>query len=186
MANLEETTESVKKLITDEEVNEDLRQTIKSTRRTMENADTALAGMRKAVDTMNNTEIKPSFEFRYNMREEKYHADMNLRMFPPDPTVSYLIGLDNLGENSNTNLMLGVRSALPNTWYRLGIKSSKLGLGADYEKDDIYVESDLIDPNDLQFNLRVGKELQPNRYLMLGWEEAFKNDGLSIGFLQKY
>lgn len=186
MANLEETTDSVKKLITDEELNQDLKQTIKSTRRTMENADTALAGVRRAVDTVNNTEVKPSYQLRYNTRENKYHADMNLRMYPPDPSVNYLIGLDDLGENSNTTLQLGVRGALPGMWYRLGIKSGKLGMGADYEKDDIYMEGDLLDPNDLEFNLRVGKELQPNRYLLMGWEEAFKNDGLSIGFMQKY
>lgn len=186
MSNVEEATKAVKDIVTDDELKEDLKQTIKSTRRTMENADTALAGVRRAVDTLNNTEMSPSFEFRYNAREDKYHADMNMRLYPPDPDVSYILGLDDLGDNANTNLMLGVRAAYPGMWYRLGIKSGKLGLGADLEKGDLFVESDLIDPNDLRFNLRVGHQVQPNRYVMLGWEEALKRDGISLGFLQKY
>ena len=186
LAHLEETTESVKDLITDDEVQQDLRDTIKSTKRTMDNADQALSGFSKAIKTVNETEVRPSFDFRYDNREDLYHADMNLRLYPPDAKTSYLVGLDDLGEDSRTSLMLGVRGNDPGLWYMFGIKSGKLGLGAEWETDKYYYEGELIDPNDLRLNLRIGKPILPDSYLMLGWESAFKRDGISIGVKQKY
>lgn len=184
--SLEATTDSIEELITDDEVKQDLRDTIKSTRHTMDNADKAISGFSKAVTTINETEVKPSFEFRYDTGEAKYHADMNLRLIPPDSKTSYMVGLDGLGEDSNTNLMLGVRGSVPDLWYYFGIKSGKLGAGAEWERLPWFYKAELTDPNDLRFNLRFGKKLFENSFLMFGWESVFKRDSLSIGVLQQY
>ena len=97
-----------------------------------------------------------------------------------------LIGLDGLGEDSNTNLMLGVRGSVPNLWYYFGIKSGKLGAGAEWERLPWFYKAELADPNDLRFNLRFGKKLFENSFLMFGWESVFKRDSMSIGVLQQY
>lgn len=184
--NLEEASASIKDLVTDEEINQDLRQTIKSTRHTMENADKALSGLSKTAKLINETEVKPSFEFRYDTGVEKYHADMNLRLIPPDSKTSYLIGFDDLGEDSNTNLMLGVRGSVPDLWYYFGIKKGKLGIGAEWKKLPWFYKAELNDPNDLRLNLRFGKRLFEDSFLMFGWESVFKRDSMSIGVLQQY
>lgn len=186
LANIDETTKALKDIVTDKEIQSDLKDTIKSTKSTMQSADVALSGFSKMVKTINGTEVKPAFEFRYNNRENKFHADMNLRLLPPEKNVSYIVGLDDLGEHGNTTLMLGVPGGLPGLWYRFGVKSGKLGIGADWDRDKYYYEGDLINPNDLHCNLRVGKKLNKNLYGIGGWEGAFKENGISMGFLQKY
>ncbi len=188
MENLKETTKSFRDMATDEEIKKDVKETIKSTRATMENADVALSGFSKMVHAINDTQVKPDFEFRYEGKDDQYYADMNLRIFPPSSDVYYLLGFDDLGEASTTNLQLGVHGGRPDTWYRFGIKSGKLGIGMEGQnrKQTIYYEGELVDPNDLQLNMRIGRTLSKNTYFLTGWEKAFKKDSLSVGVVQRY
>ncbi len=186
MKNLNDTTKSIKDLATDDQVKQDIKETIKSTKNTMDNADVALRGFSKMIKAVNETEIKPDFEFRYETRPDEYYADMNLRIFPPNSKVYYLLGLDNLGESSASNLQFAFKGNLPDEWLRVGIKSGKLGVGAEMTKKNLYYEGELLDPNDLQLNLRVGRGLAENTYLMFGWEGVLKRDSLSFGLLQRY
>lgn len=184
--NVEKTTEAIKDLTTDPEVHEDLRETIKSTKKTMDHADKAVSSFTKMLDAINKTEFKPDFEFRYESREDLYHADMNVRIFPPNSDVFYMFGYDDLGEDKTTNLQFGVKGDKPDLWYRLGLKDGKLGMGFEYKLKNRIYYGDLADPNDLHLNLRVGKELYKNRYIIVGWESILNDDGLSFGFMQKY
>lgn len=184
--NIKETVQSIRDLATDKQVQDDLKGTIKSTKATMENADVAVSSFTKMIRAINETEIKPDFEFRYEHGADDFFADMNLRIFPPSSDVYYLFGFDDLGESSSTNLQFGVKGPLPDSWYRVGIKSGKLGLGFEYQKKEIFYEGELVDPNDLQFNLRVGRGITENTFVITGWEGAFKRDALSIGVLQRY
>ncbi|HOX29478.1 MAG TPA: MlaD family protein, partial [bacterium] len=81
MDNIDETTKSVREIITDDQVKTDVKETIRSTRSTMENADQAISSFSHMIRAINDTEIKPDFEFRYDGRDKKFIADMNLRVF---------------------------------------------------------------------------------------------------------
>jgi phospholipid/cholesterol/gamma-HCH transport system substrate-binding protein len=186
MSNLKDTSKSIRDMATDEQLKTDVKDTIKSTKATMENADVALRGFSKMIKAVNETEVKPDFEFRYESHIKSYFADMNLRIFPPESKVYYLIGLDDLGEASTTNLQFAISGYKPDTWFRVGIKSGKLGVGAERTRKNMYYEAELSDPNDLQFNLRGGRQISGNTYMLLGWERVFKKDSLSLGVLQRY
>lgn len=184
--NVEKTTEAIKNLTTDEEVHEDLKETIKSTKQTMEHADKAVSSFTKMLDAINKTEFKPDFEFRYETREDLFHADMNVRILPPNSEVFYMFGYDNLGDDKSTNLQFGVKGDKPDLWYRLGLKDGKLGLGFERKVKNRIYYGDLADPNNIHMNIRVGTELYKDRYIIVGWENVMDNDGLSFGFMQKY
>ncbi|MFA6447826.1 MAG: MlaD family protein [bacterium] len=186
MSNMKETTKSIRDMATDEELKNDVKDTLKSTKGTMENADVALRGFSKMIKAVNETEVKPDFSFRYESHVKNYYADMNLRIFPPNSKVYYLLGLDDLGESSTTNLQFAISGYKPQTWFRVGIKGGKLGVGAERSKKNMYYVAELSDPNDLQLNLRGGRTIAENTYLMLGWEEVLKRDSLSFGILQRY
>jgi phospholipid/cholesterol/gamma-HCH transport system substrate-binding protein len=186
VANVQETTQAIRDMAVDPAVQSDIRDTLKTTKSTMQNADVAVGAFSKMIHTINDTEIKPDFEFRYEGREDVYKADMNMRIFPPNSNVYYLFGFDDLGESASTNLQFGVRGGVPDLWYRLGIKSGKLGLGFEYQKKTTFYEGELLDPNDLQLNIRTGRGVTPNTFVVLGWEGAFKRDSISVGVLQRY
>lgn len=194
IATLKETSHNIKKvsetlsdIATDETVKEDIRETIRSTRKAAENADRALSGFTNMLEAINKTEFRPDFFFRYEGRKDKYFADMNVRVFPPESSVYYMLGLDDVSERSTTNLMLGVQGARPGLWYRFGLKSGKLGLGLDWELNNRYfLHSDLIDPNDLTLDIRAGRRVSESLYMMLGIEGFTDEDSLSVGLYQKY
>jgi len=186
MSNLKETTKSVKDMLTDQKLQTDVKETVESTKKTMDNADVALRGFSKMIKAVNETEVAPDFYFRYQTHKQQYFADMNLRIFPPGKKVYYLLGFDDLGESSTTNLQFAVSGTEPDTWYRFGIKSGKLGIGAERVRKNMFYDAELVDPNDLQLDLRGGRELWSDAYLMLGWESVLKKDSLSLGILQRY
>ena len=186
MDNIEKTTDAIKGMATDKELETDIRETIKSTRKTMQNADKGIGSFTRMIEAINDTEFRPDFEFRYETREDVYHADMNVRIFPPNSDVFYLFGYDNLGQNKETNLMFGVHGEKPAMWYKFGLKDSKLAVGFEYDKDQIFYYGFLSDPNDLEFSLRLGKELNKNLFVIAGLEGVLKRDSLSIGLLQRY
>lgn len=185
MANMEEISQSLNDILSDGSVKRDIKSTIAETRDMISNSGLTVKGISKVVQSLNETEIHPSFEFRYHTDMKKYFADMNLKFLPPSRTVYYLLGLDDIGENSTTNLQLGVESGLQ-TWFRFGLRGGKLGIGYERVDGNYYYEGDLLDPNDLQFNTRVGKRLSPTLYFMLGAEDLFGNELLSFGLLQRY
>ncbi len=187
MSQVEEVTRSIRDLVTDEEINEDLKETIKSTRSTMENADKAVSSFTRMLRAINETEFRPDFEFRYETKARDYFADMNIRIFPPSSEVYYLFGFDDIGEESSTNLQFGIKGKQPNQWYRFGIKSGKLGGGMEFlKKENLFYEAELSDPNDIQLNFRVGRGISPNQFVIVGWERILNGDSLSIGFLGRY
>ncbi|MEW5946042.1 MAG: MlaD family protein [bacterium] len=186
--NMEDVSKTLADLAKDEQVKDDIRGTIRAARETTEKAGRAVEGFNKILDAVSNTELRPNFFFRHEGRKDLYFADMNLRIFPPDRDVYYMLGLDNVGEESSTNLMLGVPGPHPNYWYRFGLKSGKLGIGVDWERDGMFLQGDLLDPNDLTLNLRVGRRVAPGSdlFFMIGLEDATKKDSLSVGLLQWY
>jgi phospholipid/cholesterol/gamma-HCH transport system substrate-binding protein len=186
LEHVEESTRAIRDLVTDTEINQDIRETIKTTRATMENADKAASSFTKMIRAINNTEFRPDFGLRYEGRKDKYYADMNVRVFPPNSEVFYLFGFDDLGENSMTNLQFGVKGFQPDMWYKFGVKSGKLGGGFEYQKNKNYYIGEISDPNDLQVNLRAGRAINENLYYMLGWESFMKENSASFGLLQRY
>lgn len=183
--NLEQSTKTLKDLSTDDQVKDDIKETIHKTRETMDDAQVAFSGVSRFVKSMNSTEVKPWLEFRYVSHEDKYHMDMSLRLFPPARDVMYLLGLTDVGESSNTDLMVGVPGE-GNYWFRFGLKAGKLGMGFDREANNYLFVGDLIDPNDLRFNFRVGKQVRPNLYMMMGVEQVLKKNWLSLGVVRYY
>ncbi len=186
MANIQSITDSINKITSDEEVINDIRGTIKSTKSTMENADRAISSFTGMLESINDTEFKPDFEFRYNTKKDLYRANMNVRIFPPKSDVFYLLGFDNLGEDKTTNLQFGINGGKPDLWYRFGLKDSKLGMSFEYKMKKYFYNGELFDPNNLQLNLRAGYPVTDNGYLMLGVEDIFDRDEFSIGILQLY
>ncbi|MEW6202172.1 MAG: MlaD family protein [bacterium] len=193
IATLKETIENIRKvsetladLAEDDQVKNDIRDTIHETRLMVEDARSAVGSFNRMIEAINKTELSPDFQFRYSGRDDIYSADMNLRIFPPESDVYYLFGLDDIGEHSKTNLMLGVPGPHPDYWYRFGLKRAKLGIGFEWKRGSYLYQGDLIDPNDMTLNLRVGKKVNENIYFMLGIEGITKKDSLNIGIYQGY
>lgn len=186
MENIQGITDSINKITSDEEVIEDVRDTIKSTKSTMQNADKAISGFTGMLESINDTEFNPDFEFRYNTKKDLYRANMNVRIFPPKSDVFYLFGFDNLGEDKTTNIQFGINGGKPDLWYRFGLKDSKLGMSFEYKAEKYFYNGELFDPNNLQLNLRAGYPVTDNGYLMIGLEDIFDRDEFSIGIHQLY
>lgn len=184
--NINDITESLKGLATDEEVKDDVRSTIKSTRKMAENADRAISGFTNMLEAVNKTQFQPDFFFKYDTRADKYFADMNMRIFPPERDVFYMVGLDDVSERSTTNLMFGIPGVEKDMWYRFGLKGGKLGMAMDWEIDRYYIMGELSDPNDLTLNVRAGAKVTPSVFILGGIEGFTDRDSFSVGVLQKY
>ncbi len=178
-------TNEINKFIIDEQIQNDIKEIIKNSKEVTENSKLTVSAINKAVKTINELEVEPSFEIRYLPKPSEYQADIDLKLYPPEKKIFYLIGFDDVGEASKTNLQLGVLSH-KNIWLRFGFKKGKLGAGFNKLNGNVIFMGDIINPNKVCINLRYGYSLDKNKFFLLGLENIFDDNFISFGVLQKY
>lgn len=192
-ATIRESVQSLGNLVQDEELQGDIKGAVKDARTVMATANTTMDDAQDAIESftglieaVNKLEVKPTFEMRYETSLDKIQSDMNLRLAPKGSELYYDIGLDDVGEASSTNLMLGFQ-ARPDTWVSGGLKGGKLGLGMEFERspEQIY-RLELVDPNNLRVNLRGSRKISDKLFLQAGMEDMVGDDRFSLGLVQRY
>ena len=192
-ATIRESVQSLGNLVQDEELQGDIKGAVKDARTVMATANTTMDDAQDAIDSftglieaVNKLEVKPTFEMRYETSLDKIQSDMNLRLAPKGSELYYDIGLNDVGEASSTNLMLGFQ-ARPDTWVSGGLKGGKLGLGLEFERspEQIY-RLELVDPNNLRVNLRGSRKISDKLFLQAGMEDMVGDDRFSLGLVQRY
>lgn len=144
-ANVREATENLQKLTTDlrtvtadPKVQEDLKSTLANLRDASSEAAEAFRRVRTILggksgspgSKFKDTEIRSDLTRGFESDRTRLDVDATV---PWSSNTFYRVGFFNLGDNLKLNAQAG-RKLAPNTWGRVGIHGSALGLGLDFGK----------------------------------------------------
>jgi ABC-type transporter Mla subunit MlaD len=185
--NLELATEDVvraireiEELVSDETLKQDIKALVGDARETIEDTSHTIREIQTAIDTFNRTETGGEFRFRYLTEPEAFASDFDFTIDPPKGRLFYRIGVDDIGEEDEFNLQLGMRAK--GGWSgRFGLKRGAIGAGIDYDHGRFIMRGDVYDPNDVRFDLYGGYALSEDLRFIIGFEDLYDEDLFHFG-----
>lgn len=177
--NLQKLTGDLHSVTSDPKVQEDLKSTLANLRdASSEAAETfrrvrgLLGGKGNPADKLKGTEIRTDLTRGIESNHTRLDLDATV---PWTETSFYRVGFWNLGDNLKLNAQAGRRLA-PNTWGRLGVHASSLGLGLDFGSPTRpLVGLDLFGVNHPRFDARGYIPIGRSFDVTVGLDNVIKN-----------
>jgi phospholipid/cholesterol/gamma-HCH transport system substrate-binding protein len=188
-ANLANATADVRNLTSDPKLNEDLRQTVASTRSTMEQADELVGrlnhlvgGKSSGASGARQQAVRSDFRTDVMHRSSLDRTSIDLDATLPRKGGFYRLGIHDFGEGSGLNLQLGNLFGSGRTSLRYGLHASRLGFGLDLGRPERpWLETDLYGLEETKLDVRGAYGFRRDLDLFLGVEELFRQNSPVIG-----
>jgi hypothetical protein len=188
-ANLAKATADVRNLTSDPKLNEDLRQTVASTRSTMEQADELVGrlnhlvgGKSSGASGARQQAVRSDFRADVMHRTSLERTSLDLDATLPRKGGFYRLGIHDFGEGSGLNLQLGNLFGSGRSSVRYGLYASRPGLGLDLGRPERpWLETNLYGFEETKLDLRGAYGFRRDLDLILGVEELFRQNSPVIG-----
>lgn len=165
IANLSETSKSIKNMATNMETVIGDPQTAQNLKNIIQNANNISQRADNMMSKVSSIEVKPGVETLYSGGQSQWMVNADVKVYT-DPNSFLLIGADDIGgDDSGTNLQVGTGNDVFTG--RGGLIDDKIGVGVDLkagEKTKISV--DAYDPNDLRVKLKGQYKVANDTYLI--------------------
>ncbi|MBO4548395.1 MAG: MCE family protein, partial [Abditibacteriota bacterium] len=188
IGNLNEASESVKEVATDEELKKNISETAENIRETTQQARELVTALNKrfgGIASGEKIETRPQADAYYNPDKDTFTLDAYADVMKGKN--GGRIGMYDLGESNKLTLMYNRRLS-ESSMLRGGLFRSKLGIGYDYTAGKAGLSADLYRPNDPYLFVRGKYRLNKNLSLMLGAEDLLHREnrkpvfGLSLSY----
>lgn len=180
LRNINSTSQRVEKMavalegvITDPEMSQNIKETIRNARAASENAN-------KTLTRVSSFNTKLGFETLYNSDTGKYssNADVRINTSPRDFAV---IGVDGIGDGSKGNFQIGKGDEKFAS--RAGVIDSEVGVGVDTQiGKQMKLSVDVYDPNDVRVKLRTQYQVAPDTFIVGQTDGINKHDDRNTSF----
>ncbi|MDO8587031.1 MAG: MlaD family protein [Armatimonadota bacterium] len=184
-ANLQQASEKLKQLASDEQLTGDLKATMANLRKASENAEALTERLSRVLGRRDRGERKPirgegsSLDFFANLGSNRYRVDYNLTI-PNGADRFYRLGLFGIGDATKVNVQLG-QTFDADTALRYGLYASKLGVGYDRYFGKTSLHADLFGLNDTKLELKGRYDLRDDLGVWLGFDDLLDERGLLLG-----
>ncbi len=143
----------------------------------------------QAVDkvflNIRQTRIDFKYLLRYREDNETFYSDLGVDFYPSDKTF-YRFGVEDVGGDDLFNMMVA-RGADTNFIRRAGIISSKIGAGVDYiMANDLALSVDFIDTTDSEIRFKAGYMLTENIKFELRVDDVVDRRDVNFGMEYKF
>lgn len=183
--NLERATSALEELVTEEEVQSDIRGTLSNVREASEGAKELTEKLNKMATSVEKTtesvgriakESEFSFGFFGYLDEHRYRGDLDLWL-AGSPESYYRLGVWDAGETNKANAQIG-KWIGPNLGLRYGLYGSRLGVGLDYRSTEhgFSASLDIYRPNDIRSELRLRQPITDELSLVFGVDDFLEKN----------
>jgi phospholipid/cholesterol/gamma-HCH transport system substrate-binding protein len=183
--NLEDATSALQKLVTEDEVQSDVRTTLSNVRDTSTQAKELTEKLNRMATSAEKTtesvgriakESELSFNFFGYMDEHRYRGDLDLWL-AGSPQTYYRLGVWDAGETNRANVQIG-RKLSQDLGIRYGLYGSRLGVGLDYWSPEhgFRASLDVYRPNDIRSELRLKQPITDDLSLVFGIDDFLEKN----------
>lgn len=162
-------TEGLEKVVTDEQLQQDLKATIHNARQLTEKADGMLGDLKKI-------EVKPQVDVMYSGGAHDWKTDFNVDIGRMDSAYVRL-GVDDIGDGNDVNAQIGKRFN-ESVGLRGGVVNGQLGAGLDFyagKRFQFSVEG--YDPDEAKLRLEAAYDITGNGTSIVGqWDKVNDRD----------
>ncbi|MBP5273790.1 MAG: MCE family protein [Abditibacteriota bacterium] len=176
ISNLNEASESVKDVATDENLKKNISETAENIRETTQQAKELVTALNQKFGGLTKgekLEAKPQADAYYNPDKETFTLDAYVDIMKGKQ--GGRIGMYDIGEGNKFTLMYNRRLSEA-SMLRGGLFRSRLGIGYDYTSGPFGLSADLYRPNDPYLFLRGKYRLNNNLSLMVGAEDLLHKE----------
>lgn len=171
-------TREVKEIVLDKNIR-------KKIGRTLDDAHKLANAVDKVFVNIRQTRVDFKYMLRYHRDSEKFLSDVGLDVYPSDSTF-FRFAVEDVGDKDLFNLMIG-KDADTNFVKRVGIISSKVGIGADYYLGDVMgIGFDVYDPTDAEVRFRANYLLNENIRFELRVDDIADKKEVNFGLEYKF
>ena len=171
--NVKDITKEVKEIVIDK----DIRKQISTT---LDDAHKLTKAVDKVFLNIQQTRIDFKYLLRYHKPTEDMLSDIYVDIYPNE-TYFFRLGLEDVGNESDTNVMLA-RDANTKFIKRAGLIRSKVGLGVDYKlSKDLGLSLDVIDTKDTQIRVKARYLINEHITFELRVDDAADHEELNFG-----
>lgn len=165
IANLSETSKSIKNMATNMETVIGDPQTAQNLKNIIQNANNISQRANNMMSKVSSIEVKPGVETLYSGGQSQWMVNADVKVYT-DPNSFLLIGADDIGgDDSGTNLQVGTGNDVFTG--RGGLIDDKVGVGVDLKAGEkAKISVDAYDPNDLRVKLKGQYEVANDTYLI--------------------
>lgn len=165
IANLSETSKSIKNMATNMETVIGDPQTAQNLKNIIQNANNISQRADNMMSKVSSIEVKPGVETLYSGGQSQWMVNADVKVYT-DPSSFLLIGADDIGgDDSGTNLQVGTGNDVFTG--RGGLIDDKIGVGVDLKAGEkAKISVDAYDPNDLRVKLKGQYEVANDTYLI--------------------
>ena len=165
IANLSETSKSIKNMATNMETVIGDPQTAQNLKNIIQNANNISQRADNMMSKVSSIEVKPGVETLYSGGQSQWMVNADVKVYT-DPNSFLLIGADDIGgDDSGTNLQVGTGNDVFTG--RGGLIDDKIGVGVDLKAGEkAKISVDAYDPNDLRVKLKGQYEVANDTYLI--------------------
>lgn len=165
IANLSETSKSIKNMATNMETVIGDPQTAQNLKNIIQNANNISQRADNMMSKVSSIEVKPGVETLYSGGQSQWMVNADVKVYT-DPNSFLLIGADDIGgDDSGTNLQVGTGNDVFTG--RGGLIDDKIGVGVDLKAGEkAKISVDAYDPNDLRVKLKGQYKVANDTYLI--------------------
>lgn len=165
IANLSETSKSIKNMATNMETVIGDPQTAQNLKNIIQNANNISQRADNMMSKVSSIEVKPGVETLYSEGQSQWMVNADVKVYT-DPNSFLLIGADDIGgDDSGTNLQVGTGNDVFTG--RGGLIDDKIGVGVDLKAGEkAKISVDAYDPNDLRVKLKGQYKVANDTYLI--------------------
>ncbi len=180
------TIEEIESLISDEEMQDDIRVVLSGARETIEKASETLDTAKGAFDTFSDTDFGGEFRVRYLPDPDRFASDLQFYLDPGGGNPFYYeVWIEDIGETDDLSFQLGY--PFKDGWRgRIGVKRGHIGAGFDYDSGLFKIKGDIYDPNDLHLDLYGSWAISDDISFVLGFEDISEEDLFLVGIATEF
>jgi phospholipid/cholesterol/gamma-HCH transport system substrate-binding protein len=192
--NLDEATASLETLVTEHDVQSDIKTTLSNVREASGEAKELTGTLNEmATDVQKTTqsvgriatESHFSVGFLSYLDQDRYRGDLDLWLAGSRKSY-YRLGVWDAGEGNRANVQIGTWLE-PNLGLRYGLYASRLGLGVDYKSREhgFSASLDVFRPNNPESELRLMQPITDDLSLVFGVEDFLHKNDPVFGLLYR-
>lgn len=171
--NAKEITQEVKEIIVDKDVRKQISTALDDAHKLAQTVDNVFLNIKQ-------TRVDFKYMLRYNKETEDLLSDINVDIYPSD-TYFFRIGVENIGNGDDLNLMLS-RDANTKFIKRVGIMKSKVGIGADYLfGKNLGLSLEIIDTKDTEIRVKASYLINEHVTFELRIDDAADKEQFNFG-----
>lgn len=162
-------TEGLENIVTDEQLQQDLKATVHNARKLTEKADGMLGDLKKI-------EVRPQVDVMYSGGAKDWKTDFNVDVGRMDSAYVRL-GVDDIGDGNDVNAQVGKRFS-DSVGLRGGVVNGQLGAGIDfYAGERFQLSAEGYDPDEAKLRLEAAYDITGNGTSIVGqWDKVNDSD----------